>query len=750
MSGYQGYRYQGPSSMEDAEWEDDHTRYRGNNSTSAYQAPHDRGNNDLSRRRYKPFVDEPQDEEVNDIRDFDPQTPAAIEEESSGETGYDQFSSEEDDSDDSDALSPPVKSVKSDDLERHRRHRAGPNGIGNIAHETYRWASQAAEAVTDSLGRAFQESSPGLLFLCLLISVAVLALCYALGFLTSGQDKRPPRPKLFRNPFNLTEDFTLFEERPWSLYGKLLRDEGMATWFDDAHRVDDVVAALWAGLPPLEGFAGPSAAVEGGSSNEPQPVTVTVTFPWGSKRSPGLGKDETAVQRRLRMRSAIDMRSTMRKRAEAYFENFLASRAAVVGRALDEARRFGELVETHLIAPVTIDDGKDGDGNETVVGPEFHADVAAKFGSESEKKRKVDEFAGVVVRNRTNYILSYAGLHLTSRLLEVHQPLFAAARPEPEDLPADLKGQASLLVTAKPDEFSVLADLRRAERAEKDFLADLIAQSTYSPVLATGQLLPLKRRIGDYGIFPTMALEQLVEKALALQRQLDRARSHLDWTNQWLGAAVAAETGVEFKFKVRDFRPLAPGDWVWVEAAGDLVESWGRVVEELVEALRANEEEARGLVQKKKKGDEDMKAAVVKWRVDHCARASCYGDIVPPKPAVISDEKKKKEEEEGKSLMGWFWGKKAIEGEKEQKADEVKEEAGEAPTDEPKPLSDSNDGTKVMAVCGDVATLEGKAACDRVCCGYSMHNEWADILMYGDRQFMYQDLYSGQPEAALV
>ncbi|KAK7921412.1 hypothetical protein PG985_009434 [Apiospora marii] len=690
MSGYQGYRYQGPSSMEDAEWEDDHTRYRGNNSTSAYQAPHDRGNNYLSRRRYKPFVDEPQDEEVNDIRDFDPQTPAAIEEESSGETGYDQFSSEEDDSDDSDALSPPVKSVKSDDLERHRRRRAGPNGIGNIAHETYRWASQAAEAVTDSLGRAFQESSPGLLFLCLLISVAVLALCYALGFLTSGQDKRPPRPKLFRNPFNLTEDFTLFEERPWSLYGKLLRDEGMATWFDDARRVDDVVAALWAGLPPLEGFAGP-------------------------KRSPGLGKDETTVQRRLRMRSAIDMRSTMRKRAEAYFENFLASRAAVVGRALDEGRRFGELVETHLIAPVTIDDGKDGDGNETVVGPEFHADVAAKFGPESEKKRRVDEFAGVVVKNRTNYILSYAGLHLTNRLLEVHQSLFAAARPEPGDLPADLKGQASLLVTAKPDEFSVHADLRRAERAEENFLTELINDSTYGPVLATAQLLPRKAWLFERTA--TVALDRLVGKASQLERQLESARIQLDWMNQRLGAAVAGETGAEFHYRgvMKRRRPMAPGDLGWVESAGDLVESWGRLMEELAVAVRANEEEAREL------------------------------------PAVISHEKKekKKKEEEGVSLMGWFWGKKAVAGGEEQKADEVKEEAGEAPTEEQRPLSGSGDESQVTTVCGDDITLEGNATCDRVCCGYSMHNEWADILMYGDRQFTYQDLNSGQPEAAL-
>lgn len=798
MSEYQGYRYQGPPHggyqrsffTDDEESEDDRISPRGNYNGSAFQAPHERAAG-LSQRRnnpillkYKPNPGEPPYGEVNDIS------------------------------------SPTATSTRSGDLDRHRRRyraRAGHNRTSNTLDEIYRWAA----ALWTQLA---QKVDPGSLFLCLLVCLAVLALGYSLKFPTSlsalvfwtaretGQDaadawNQGKRAQAMKQPvlaFNLTQHFgvggvggvgggvlTSFEKGAWRLYGELLREEGMRTWFDATRDVDDVVEALWAGLPPLEGVVGTSA----GGSNEAQPISVTITVPGGKKGPPGGGQEETkenknttekttgggegedqdqdenakAVTRRLQMRSSIDMRSTMRKRAEAYFENFLAGRAAIARQALDDARRFGELVETHLVAPVTIDGGdktQPAEKSETV-GPEFHADVAAKFGSGSDQKWKKDKFAEVTVKNRTNYILSYAGLHLTARLLEVHQSLYAAARPEPDDFPADLKGQASSLLatTSKLDTFSVLTDLRRAEEAERKFLTDLIAQSTYGKVLATKKLLPLKKQPLGWTKQPTtMALEQLIGKAKELQGRLRSAGRNLAWLNERLAAQVAAETGAELKpenstaggasgapkkVKDEDRKQLLYGDWAWSQTAGELVESWGRGVEEVAAAVRGNEEEARELVQRRKKreGAEDVEqdkgAAVARWRVDNCARASCYVDIVPGKPAAIDDEKK-----EWKSLIGWFWNKKAIAGD-EKNPDEVKKE-GVAPIREQKPLSGSGEGAKVTTVCDDDVTLEGKAACEKVCCGYSMHNEWADILMYGDRQFTYQDLYSGQPEAALV
>ncbi|KAK7977251.1 hypothetical protein PG996_003321 [Apiospora saccharicola] len=862
MSGYQRSPY-----MTDEEWVD-YPPYGGNSNTSAFQAPHQQ-TNDPSRRRHNPYVfgkrlypDEPSYEDSNNTHYPTPESSAASEERhyststSSVSPKSVRFTVGEDDSNTYNTSPPHARSTKRDAAKRRQGSRGGRNSITNIAREAYRRASQAAEAVTDNLGWlarlwawVVENYGPGFLAFCLAVFGFVFAARHALDFPESGaavffwtaresgrdvaddwnQGKRAQALKQHVRNFNLTRHFghggvgggvlTSFETGPWRVYGDLLRDAtgtGMETWFDEARDVDDVVSALWAGLPPLEGIVVASAE-GGGNEQQPQPITVTVTFPGGRKPRPGgwkekaketnnstektgagdtnnttekttgnnnttentggdngnKGQDENAkaVTQRLKMRSSIDMRSTMRKRAEAYFENFLAGRAAIIGRALDDARRFGELVETHLVAPV--DDNNGGDDKPAsgfkTVGPEFHADVAAKFRLGSDKKGvmswKKDKFPEVTVRNRTSYILSYAGLHLTTRLLETHQSLYAAARPEPEDLPADLKGQASsLLATSKPDTFSVLTDLRRAEEAERKFLTDLIAQSAYGPDLASKKQLPLKQLPLGWTKQPaTLALEKLLDKAAKLEQQLQSAGRNLAWLNERLGAQVAAETGTEFrpenstaggasgaptKVKDEDRRHLFYGDWVWSQTAGELVESWGRGCEGVADAVRESREYARELGLKKvMRGDgEEKGGAVRRWRVDHCEGVSCYGDMVASKPAAAGGDKKK-----GKlnAWKGWFWNKKAIAGE-EESAEEAKEVKGKTQTEEQKPLSGAgDDGDKVTTMCGDDATLAQKAACEKICCGYSMHNEWADILMYGDKDFTYQDLYNGQPEEAL-
>ncbi|KAK8133659.1 hypothetical protein PG984_005671 [Apiospora sp. TS-2023a] len=833
MSGYQSYGYQRPPGagyqrspyMTDEEWVD-YPPYGGNSNTSAFQAPHQQSS-DPSRRRHNPYVfgkplhpDEPSYDDSSNTRYPTPKSSAASEERHNSTSTSSispksvRFSVGEDNSNSYNTPPPHARSTKRNPPKRRQAQRGGRNSLTNIAHETYRRASQAAEAVTDNIGwlarlwaQVVENYGPGFLAFCLVVFGLVFAARHALGYPDSGaavffwaaresgqdvagdwnQGKRAQALKQHVRNFNLTRHFghggvgggvlTSFETGAWKLYGELLRDStgtGMDAWFDEARNVDDVVSALWAGLPPLEGVVVTSE--EGGGNEQPQPITVTVTFPGGRKPRPGGGKEKNnstektgagdtnnttektagntttekaggdngnkgqdenakAVTQRLKMRSSIDMRSTMRKRAEAYFENFLAGRAAIIGRALDDARRFGELVETHLVAPVS--DGDNGDDKPAsgfkTVGPEFHADVAAKFGPGSGKKGvmswKKDRFPEVTVRNRTNYILSYAGLHLTNRLLETHH---------------------------------VLTDLRRAEEAERKFLTDLIAQSAYGPVLASKKQLPLKQLpLGRTKQPATQALEKLLDKAAKLEGQLQSAGRNLAWLNERLGAQVAAETGTEFrpenstaaggasgaptKVKDEDRRHLFYGDWVWSQTASELVESWGRGCEGVADAVRENKEYGRELGLKKvmRGGEEEKGAAVRKWRVDHCEGASCYGDMVASKSAAGGDKKKK-----GKlnAWKGWFWNKKAIAGE-EESAEEVK---GGAPMEEQKPLSDSgDDGDNVATMCGDDATLAQKAACEKICCGYSMHNEWADILMYGDKDFTYQDLYNGQPEEAL-
>lgn len=777
------------------------------------------------------YPDEPSYEDFSNMRNLDPKTPAMIKECHYSVTSTSSIppknvrsSSGEDNSNNYKTLPPHATSIQNDPIKRRQRPQNGRSSISSVAHETYRRASQAASSVTKNLGWlaalwtwVVQEHGPGFLATCLASGLFVLALRHALVFPTSGpaivfwaasetgqdivdawnQGKRTQALKRHVSNFNLTRHFgvggvgggvlTSFETGAWRLYGELLRGKGMEGWFDEVRQVDDVVSALWSGLPALEGVVVSNQAngdgTGGGVAHQPQAITVTVTFPGGRKGPTGGGKQNTArsnttekteggddgkeqdenskaVMRRLKMRGHIDMRSTMRKRAEAYFENFLAGRATIIGRALDDAHRFGELVESHLVAPVNSDD-EPAQGFKTV-GPEFHADVAAKFGQGSDKKGaimtwKKDKFPEVTVMNRTNYILSYAGLHLTTRLLETHQSLYAAARPEPADFSANLKGQASsLLATSKPDTFSVLTDLRRAEEAEREFLKDLIAQSAYGPVLGSKKALPLKQLPLGWTKQPaTLALDTLIAKAAELEGRLQSAGRNLAWLNERLAAQVAAETVSEFKpetseaptkVKDEDQRHLFYGDWSWSQTAQELVGSWGRGVEEVAKAVRWNEEQAGELLWKKREGGngEDKGAAVSRWRVDNCAGASCYNDIVASRPVAIGDKKEK----QGKSLKGWFWNKKN--GGEEESAKELKAE-GEAETREQKPLSGSGDGGKVTTLCGDDVSLAGKATCEKLCCGYSMHNEWADILMYGDKQFTYQDLYRGQPpEAALV
>ncbi|KAK8039484.1 hypothetical protein PG993_007895 [Apiospora rasikravindrae] len=420
------------------------------------------------------------------------------------------------------------------------------------------------------------------------------------------------------------------ERDPWRLYEQVLRDaDGMETWFDEARAVDDVVSALWAGLPPLSGVVVPETKGDAQNDNstgsrvvyQPQPLTVTVTFsgaepestrPWEKKEdnpwkkmdkaenSTEQDENTKAVMRRLRMRSAIDMRSTLRKRAEAYFENFLAGRVVTIGRVLDDARRFGELVETYVVRPNSNDDDDENPAEEVSnkIGPKFHADVAAKFEEESTSGSKIlfwkkDKFAEVEVTNRTNYMLCYAGLHLMNRLVSAHTSLYASARPEPADLPADLRGQAaSFFAPAEPDTLTALADLRRAEQAERAFLGDLIAQSAYKETLATPGQLPRDYYWAEEPA--TRALTTLVERMYRLERRLQSVSRRFAFMAERLAAQVANETGAAYApdrstgggdsgmpVPVSEVdRPyLQYGVWRWGQAAEELVGSWGRAVE---------------------------------------------------------------------------------------------------------------------------------------------------------------------------
>ncbi|KAK7947964.1 uncharacterized protein PG986_008850 [Apiospora aurea] len=634
----------------------------------------------------------------------------------------------------------PATSIESDSIIYRRRRINGTNTTittlnstapealrifyqaASIVMKTFNWAVSAWNALCVEMGPLFQPMVTFLAFMALLLFLLAedksdpygpIFWAFGVAFKNLGRQfiKGQRLGALRRDvAFNITEYFAgdgggdLGDERvPWRLYEEVLRDaDGMETWFDEARVVDDVVSALWAGLPPLSGVVVAQSNNSSSNNNnstgsrvvyQPQPMTVTVTFsgaepestrPWEKKDGnpwkkmdaaadgkEGQDENTKAVMRRLRMRSAIDMRSTLRKRAEAYFENFLAGRVVIIGRMLDDARRFGELVETHVVHPNSDDSDYDGEAKSAEqvsnkIGPKFHADVAAKFGLESTSGSKIlfwkkDKLAEVEVTNRTNYMLSYMGLHLMNRLVASHTALYASARPEPADLPADLRGQAtssSFFAPAQPDTLTALADLRRAEQAERAFLGDLIAQSAYGATLATPRRLPR-----DWTDEPaTRALEKLMERVGALERRLQSVSRRFAFLAERMAAQVANETGAAYA----------------------------------------------------------------------------------PERSTGAGKKKEKKE---KAAKGWFWTKKNDnEGESENSEEEAGEEAVQ--TEQQKPLSGAGDEGKV-AKSADGDTPEKRATREKLCCGYSMHNEWADMLIYGDQQFTYQDLYSGQPEEVL-
>ncbi|KAK8108039.1 uncharacterized protein PG998_010052 [Apiospora kogelbergensis] len=691
------------------------------------------------------------------------------------------------------------------------------SSTSSIAGDTLRRASQAVDDAVDAVATQissayasfaswrvpplFKKSVPMILIAAILAGFIQWSLSYAarhpydtVGYAAFVRElcatpqmvadawRRGQQRAALRKPtkFNVTQYLeqggelggSMFEFGPWGVYEGLLRDVEMETWFDEVRGADDVISALWTGLPAVSGVVvtemegsgsgqNPDAAGDGSVVRQPQPVTVTVTFPGGGGRKEeikakaqkkGDGKknddgkndqDENtkAVVRRLEMRSAIDMRSTMRKRAEAYFENFLAGRAVVIGQALADARRFGELVEAHTMAAVSADapapreeeipssSPQPNDNKKEVVGPKFHTDVAARLDGATTKanlwKKMTGAFREVRVHNRTNYVLSYAGLHLARRLLDAHQTLYAAARPEPADLPANLKGNqtSSLFAAPAPDVLGALSDLRRSSA-----------------------MLPGSASLSS-------ALDTLIDKLEGLEEHLQSVGRNLAWVSERLAAQVAAEMGEEYQPKllksgglsnvssteklendkdgeeeeeVKQHRPL-----IWSQTPQDLVESWGRVLDQVAEArgrVTEHEQELR-----RKKGGSDgtrpQEVAMRAWRVGNCAGASCYGEIMAGSAATIGGGSKK-EKAEKKKTKGWFW----------QKSEEQEDVEKDGP---------DNEGEREKGAEDVEDTPEMRAVRERFCCGYSMHNEWADILMYGDKQFAFQDLYSGQqPEVA--
>ncbi|KAK8087282.1 hypothetical protein PG994_002256 [Apiospora phragmitis] len=774
MSRYNSYSHQGPPwagpsrspFVADEEEDGDYTSYTEDNSTSAYLAPPQQSNEHLRRRSNqvsnKGFADlNYRAPPLAEKRHFSTSTsPKSV-----------RFS-DRDDNSNINTSSIPATSVDSDPPTHARQRSNGSHSsVSSIASESLRRVSQTAEVVTTHVDtavtlwtRSAQQYGPVLLWWLAVGATLLFALQQApsiatesggfRAFLQGGVEawNRGQRKGALNRDvaFNITEQFgrgggVAFEVGAWRVYEELLRDTEMETWFDQARAVDDVISALWTGLPPVSGVVVPETkgVAQNNTNNNNntegivyQPITVTVTFPGGGGRTgAGEGKENKktegtttekmdddknqdentkVVMRRLKMRSAIDMRSTMRKRAEAYFENFLAGRAVAIGRALAEARRFGELVESHVVAPSS------GDKSAPVsklIGPEFHADVATKFRFEpavSGKKGMLwkNKFPEVRVLNRTNYILTYSGLHL------------------PADLPADLKGQAaSLFAHAEPNTLSALADLRRAEQAELAFLDDLLAQSAHSPALAAQGRLK-KKGVGH----ATQALETLLEKMAGLERRLQSAHHHLLWVAERFEAQVAVETGEDFRPERSTGAGTRGGrSWSrrcigqifttglcggasrggsWSRAGGALWRSW---------RTRSGWWRSRGASLCVKGGG----VTVVRIRLRR-------------RPAAIGGKK-----EEKKKLKGWFW--KKGDGEKEQTS--TKEEGEEeAVQTEQKPLSGSKEDKFEKKKGDDVFddTPVGRALRERKCCGYSAHNEWADLLMYGDKQFTYQDLYSGE------
>ncbi|KAK8094828.1 hypothetical protein PG997_001513 [Apiospora hydei] len=736
----------------------------------------------------------------------------------------------------------PAASIESDSTKyRHRRingtnttittiNSTAPEALrifyqaASIVKKTFNWAMSAWNALCAEMGPLFQPMVTFLAFMALLLFLLAedksdpygpIIWAFGVAFKNLGRQfiKGQRLGALRRDvAFNITEYFAgdgsadLGDERvPWRLYEQVLRDaDGMETWFDEARAVDDVVSALWAGLPPLSGVVVAQNDNSSGNNNsnstgsrvvyQPQPMTVTVTFsraepestrpwekkednPWKKMDAAADGKeaqDENtkAVMRRLRMRSAIDMRSTLRKRAEAYFENFLAGRVIIIGRVLDDARRFGELVETHVVVHPNTDDNDDEKPAEQVsnkISAKFHADVAAKFGLESTSASKMlfwkkDKFAEVEVTNRTNYMLSYMGLHLMSRLVASHTALYASARLEPAGLPADLRGQASstFFAPAQPDTLTALADLRRAEQAERAFLGDLIAQSAYGATLATPRRLPR-----DWTDEPaTRALEKLIERMGGLERRLQSVSRRFAFLAERMAAQVANETGggvcagavdgggssgMPVPVSEMDRPFLTYGVLRWGEAAEELLGGWGRGMVGVEEARKGAEESGRELERKRREGVEGMEGMegkgrkVRRWRMGNCEGASCWGDIVESRQPAIGEKKKEKKE---KATKGWFWSKKSEGEEREEEGAEEVEGEEAVQSEQQKPLSGSSDEGKFEKGADD-DTPEKRATREKLCCGYSMHNEWADMLMYGDQQFTYQDLYSGQPEEVL-
>ncbi|KAK6825480.1 hypothetical protein PG987_012974 [Apiospora arundinis] len=551
--------------------------------------------------------------------------------------------------------------------------------------------------------------------------------------------------------FNITEylDYgggfaPAFERGPWRIYGELLRDVEMETWFDEVRAVDDVVSALWAGLPAIsgvvipgtEGNSGQTNGHAGGVVHQPLPITVTVTFPGsgggkvlkehtarksdktkkkkkkkGEKDGSDNEEDENtkAVMRRLKIRSAIDMRSTMRKRAEAYFENFLVGRAAVIGQALEDARRFSELVESHVVS-------EEGSPSSTKkVGPAFYSDVAAKFGpsvsSTKKAQKNKDEFPEVNVFNRTNYILSYAGLHLTDRLLETHQSLYAAARPEPADLPDDLKGKTSSIFGAsEPNTLGALADLRPRARCRDGHLTRPGGAERVWPHHRRPRAPP------SVGIVLVSGYQQAHRQARrAGEDPAERGTQPSFRPKPPAGSVTGTSADMDELEHADEIDMVRYVPLVWSQSAAELVESWGRVLDGTAEARGWAVEHERELA-RKRRGEDGSDAT-------KGSAPCCYW------------ERWEGGGEEKKNSKGWFW----------QKSEEEKTERQRQT-----PLSGSADQEKVEKGDNKEDTPERRATREKLCCGYSMHNEWADILMYGDKQFTYQDLYSGHQEGALV
>ncbi|KAK7980330.1 hypothetical protein PG989_012787 [Apiospora arundinis] len=832
-----------PFLMDDEDDEEyDHPSYLGHENMTAFMSSYQQSNEDLLRRRSVPISPGnrlyPNQSSYDNYEHYEDRDHYESESTIAAEGRHysnsvlpppdtsAHFSAQEDDGDNrfnNTSPSPPATSIESSDsVQTPRRQskngRSTRSSISTFVTESLRRASQAVDTIVKSnFGTKAAEYWSfltedwlrGLIFSATATVVIAGSMYYAdlhpddeVGYAAFVRELgRLPEhlAHAFRQgqrlaalkaqaKFNVTEylDYgggfaPAFERGPWRIYGELLRDVEMETWFDEVRAVDDVVSALWAGLPAISGVVVPGTEGNSGQTNgnaggvvhQPLPITVTVTFPGsgggkvlkehtarksdetkkkkkGEKHGGDNEEDENtkAVMRRLKIRSAIDMRSTMRKRAEAYFENFLAGRAVVIGQALEDSRRFSELVESHVVS-------EEGSPPSTKkVGPAFYSDVAAKFGppvsSTKKAQKNKDEFPEVNVFNRTNYILSYAGLHLTDRLLETHQSLYAAARPEPADLPDDLKGKTSSIFGAsEPNTLGALADLRRARDAEMDILQDLVAQSAYGPIIADPALLPLSASSSS------AAINRLIDKLEGLERTLQSVGRNLAWVNERFASQVTAERGKQFRPKPpagsvtgtsADMDELEHADeidmvryvpLVWSQSAAELVESWGRVLDGTAEARGWAVEHERELA-RKRRGEDGSDAtkgsAVQRWRVGNCAGASCYGDILANSPAAIGSGGKGEEKKKKKS-KGWFW----------QKSEEEKTERQRQT-----PLSGSADQEKVEKGDNKEDTPERRATREKLCCGYSMHNEWADILMYGDKQFTYQDLYSGHQEGALV